>query len=133
MIIAITGTRTYENRRKIKDTIFQLKEKFGEGLVIVSGGSKDGTDRYVKKFTLDLGLQYIEYNPAYTNHNLYSALGPGYYGKEYHVTQLHRRNEMMVKNSDMLICFMDSREKTSGINSAIKAARRHDKKRIIIT
>ena len=64
MIIAITGTRTYENRRKIKDTIFQLKEKFGEGLVIVSGGSKDGTDRYVKKFTLDLGLQYIEYNPS---------------------------------------------------------------------
>ena len=51
--IAIIGSRTYTNKRKIKDFIFKLKEKVGDDLVIVSGGQKDGVDGYVKKFTLD--------------------------------------------------------------------------------
>ena len=30
MKVAIIGSREYENTRKVKDTLFQLKQKFGE-------------------------------------------------------------------------------------------------------
>ena len=39
MKIGIVGSREYENKLKIKEFIYQLKEKFGEELVIVRLGS----------------------------------------------------------------------------------------------
>ena len=44
MKIAIIGSRGYTNKRKIKEFSFQLKNKFEEDLIIVSGGAKDGAD-----------------------------------------------------------------------------------------
>jgi hypothetical protein len=35
--IAIIGSRDWSNRRKTKDIIWQLKQKFGKDLTIVSG------------------------------------------------------------------------------------------------
>ena len=49
MKVAIIGSRMYENSRKIKDTLFQLKQKFGDSLIIVSGGCKDGADKFGRK------------------------------------------------------------------------------------
>ena len=48
MRIAIIGSRTYENKLKIKDMIYKLKLAFGNDLEIVSGGSQNGADRYAK-------------------------------------------------------------------------------------
>ena len=53
MKIAIVGSRRYENKKKIKDFIFKLKNEYGTDTVIVSGGCKDGADRYAKKYALD--------------------------------------------------------------------------------
>ena len=63
MKIAIVGSRRYENKRKIKEFIFKLKEEYGTDTIIVSGGCKDGADKYAKKYALELGLQYEEYPP----------------------------------------------------------------------
>ena len=57
MKIGIVGSRKYENKRNIKDFIFRIKEKYGEEVTIVSGGCKDGADKYAKKYALDFGLQ----------------------------------------------------------------------------
>ena len=38
MKIGIVGSREYQNFRKVKDTIFALKNKFGDNIIIVSGG-----------------------------------------------------------------------------------------------
>jgi len=133
MRIAITGSRLYEDKRKVKELIFQLKQKFGTDLEIASGGTKDGIDRYAKKYSLDLGLQYLEYNPQYTQHNLYSRFSEQAYNKPYHVSQIHKRNDFMVKESDMLICFIYENESLNGIQGTIKAAKRYGKKYVIIT
>ena len=74
MKTAIVGSRRYENKKKIKDFIFKIKQKYGEGATIVSGGCKQGADRYAKKYALELGLQYEEYPPFHEVHNLYCAL-----------------------------------------------------------
>ena len=70
MKIGIVGSRRYENKKKIKDFIFKIKQEKGIGTIIVSGGAKDGADKYAKKYALELGLQYEEYPPSHFPHNL---------------------------------------------------------------
>ena len=48
MKVAIVGSRRYENKRKIKEFIFKLKNQYGENTIIVSGGCKTGADKYGK-------------------------------------------------------------------------------------
>ena len=47
--VGIVGSRKYENRRKIKEFIFKLKNEKGTDTIVVSGGCKTGADRYAKK------------------------------------------------------------------------------------
>ena len=85
MKIGIIGSKQYENKRKIKETIFKLKGKFGEELTIFSGGGSDGADRYVKKYALELGCTYVEVNPSHTPKNLYSYMRKEWYGKDFNM------------------------------------------------
>ena len=69
MKVAIVGSRRYENKKKIKDFIFKLKNQYGEKTIIVSGGCKTGADKYAKKYALELGLMYEEYPPFHDPSN----------------------------------------------------------------
>ena len=53
MRIGIIGSREYENRNKIKNTIFELKRKIGDELMIVSGGAKDGAENRTNQDRID--------------------------------------------------------------------------------
>ena len=46
--VGIVGSRKYENRKKIKEFIFKLKNDKGNDTIIVSGGCKQGADYYAK-------------------------------------------------------------------------------------
>jgi len=131
MRIGIIGSRTYQNKRKIRDTIFLLKKKFGEEVEIVSGGCQDGADRFAKKYALELDCKYIEFNPAHTQRNLYSALHDAYYGKEYAVKWFFQRNKMLAGYVDYLIAFMDI--ESNGTINTIKEAKKKGKKVVIMT
>ena len=52
MKIAIIGSRTYTNKKKMKNFMFRLKMEHPE-VEIVSGGAKDGADKYAKKYALE--------------------------------------------------------------------------------
>ena len=49
--VGIVGSRAYTNKKKIKNLIFDIKQKYPES-EIVSGGQQDGADGYAKKFAL---------------------------------------------------------------------------------
>jgi len=131
--IAILGSRTYENKRKIRDMIFALKTKFGNSLEIVSGGCQTGADKYAKKYALEMNVQYKEFNPAHTVKNLYSAMPESYYQKPYHVSQLFHKNELIAKYCDLMIVFIDSTSSSKGSHHAVKMAEKHSKRVVIIT
>ncbi len=133
MKVAIIGSRTYENVRKVKDLLSDLKQKFGTDLVIISGGCKDGADKYVRKYALEFGIQYKEFNPAHTPRNLYSAMSEDYYGKPYHVSQFHHRNLLIARTCDVMIALIPNGEKADGSESAIKSAKRFKKNVVIIS
>ena len=123
----------YENTRKIKDTLFQLKQKFGNELIIISGGAKDGADKFARKYALEFGIKYKEFNPAHTTKNLYSAMSETYYSKPYHVSQFHHRNLLIARDCDVMMAFIPNGERASGSMSAIKSAKKLDKRVTIIS
>lgn len=129
--VAIIGSRTYENKQKIREMIFMLKQKFGSTLEIVSGGSFNGADKYAKKYSLEMGVHYKEFNPAHTCKNLYSGMPDSYYEKQYHVTQLFHRNELIAQYCHSMVAFR-SEGKSSGTDHAISMARKYNKPVIII-
>jgi len=133
MKVAMIGSRRYENKRKIKETLTNLKRKFGDELVIISGGAQDGADKYARKFAIEFGIAYKEFNPAHTPKNLYSAMTESYYGKPYHASQFHHRNYLIAKDCDVMMAFIPYEERSPGSESAIKAAKRLGKRVIIIT
>ena len=133
MRVAIIGSRQYENIRKIKNLLTDLRRKFGDELIIISGGAKDGADKYVKKYSIEFEIAYKEYNPAHTPKNLYSAMSEHYYDKPYHVSQFHHRNNLIAKNCDCMIALVPHGTSANGSESAIKAAQKHEKKVVILS
>jgi len=133
MKVAIIGSREYENVRKIKDMLSELRRKFGNELVIISGGAKDGADKYARKFALEFGIKYKEFNPAHTPRNLYSAMSDEYYSKPYHVSQFHHRNQLIARDCDIMVAFVPKDIKSTGTVSAIKYAEKLNKKVVIIS
>jgi len=130
--IAIIGSREYENKRKIRDMIFKLKQTFGNSLEIISGGCPSGADKYAKKFSLELGVTYREFNPAHTVKNLYSVMPETYYSKPYHTSQFFHRNTLIAKYCDKMIAFIDSNVDSKGSYHAVSMAQKHSKPVVII-
>ena len=132
MKVAIVGSRRYENKKKIKDFIFKLKQEYGENTKVISGGCKDGADRYAKKYTLELGLQYEEYPPSHFSHNLFCPLPESRYGKPYSVKNFHVRNKIIAGTSDIVVAFIPDGVDCNGTMSTINYAKKFNKKFIII-
>jgi len=133
MKVAVIGSKMYENTRKIKDTLFQLKRKFGTDLIVISGGGKNGADKYARKYALEFGIKYKEFNPAHTVKNLYSAMSDTYYEKPYHVSQFHHRNMLIARDCDVMIAFIAIGDDSNGSMSAIKQAKKLNKPVTIVS
>ena len=133
MKVAIIGSREYENSRKIKDTLTELKRRFSDKLIIISGGAQYGADKFARKYALEFGINYQEYNPAHTTKNLYSAMSDNYYDKPYHVSQFHHRNMLIAKDCDVMMAFIGKHDSSNGSMSAIKQAKKLNKPVTIIS
>jgi predicted Rossmann fold nucleotide-binding protein DprA/Smf involved in DNA uptake len=132
MKVGIVGSRKYENRKKIKDFIFKLKQDQGDDVIIVSGGCKDGADKYAKKYALEIGLEYEEYPPFHETHNLYCKLPESCFNKPYHIKYFFMRNKQIAMASDMVIGFIPKGVKSNGTDSTLKYAEKFNKKTLII-
>ena len=132
MKVALIGSRDYANIRRIKDTLFQLKQKFKTDLIVISGGAKYGADKFARKYALEFGIRYKEFNPAHTIKNLYSAMSDDYYSKPYHVSQFHHRNMLIARDCDVMIAFISEQESSNGSMSAIKKTKKLNKPVTII-
>ena len=56
-----------------------------------------------------------------------------YYERPYHVSQFHHRNMLIARDCDVMIAFIPNGEKASGSLSAIKSAKKLDKRVTIIS
>ena len=133
MKVGIVGSRRYENKKKIKDFIFKIKQQYGENTTIVSGGAKQGADRYAKKYALELGLQYEEYPPFHEVHNLYCALPETRYDKPFSMRNFFARNKIIAGTVDFLVGFIPDGVEANGTMNTIEYIKKMKKKYIIIS
>ena len=133
MKVAIIGSRRYENKKKIKDFIFKLKDQNGNETIIVSAGCKTGADKYAKKYALELGLQYEEYPPFHEVHNLYCSLPESRYDKPFSMRNFFVRNKIIASVSDFVAAFIPDGVEANGTKNVLEYAKKLNKKRIIIS
>jgi len=101
--IAVIGNTGWQNRRKVQETLQQLKARFGAELIVIGAGGNEGANHMVKKYAVEFGIQYEEYNPSFSGYNIYSAMPEAYYGKPYHFSQLHHRMKLIAQRCDYMI------------------------------
>ena len=101
--VAVIGNTGWQNRRKVQDTLQQLKHRFGTELVVIGAGGQEGANSMVRKYTLEFGITYEEYNPSFSGYNMYSAMPESYYGKSYHFSQLHHRMKLIAERCDYMM------------------------------
>lgn len=128
--VGIIGTNTYENKLKIKEIIFKLKQKYGTKLEVVSRGGIQGAEKYVKKYALELGIQYKEFNPSHTNRNLYSAMNESYYNKPYQPFNFILRDKIFSSYVD--VCFCLTADSNSTLKTCMEHLEKNKKKYILI-
>ena len=133
MKIAIVGSRRYENKRKIKELIHSLHQKFKDDLTIVSGGCKIGADKYAKKFALEANVKYLEFLPAHENKSMFCVLPKSYYGKPYSVKNYFARNKQIAKASDIVIGMIPEGITSNGTQSTLDYGKKFGKKTIIMS
>ena len=130
--IGIVGSREYTDNRKIKDLIFDIKNKYGDEVEIVSGGQQEGADGYAKKYALQFNMKYVEFPPSHYSHNMHCKLPASKYNKPYYVSNYFKRNKEIAEYSDYVVAFIDKNSKTAGALHTIKEAQKLNKKYIII-
>ena len=120
--IGIVGSRGYTNKQKIKDLIFEIKEKYGSEVEIVSGGQKDGADGYAKKFALEFDMRYVEFPPAHYSYNIHCKLSAKHYNKPYYVTNYFKRNKQIAEYSNIIVAFIPDGVESRGTMNTVHHA-----------
>ena len=121
--IGIVGSRTYTNKQKIKDLIFEIKEKYGDDVEIVSGGQKNGADGLAKKFALEFDMVYVEFPPVHYNYNIHCKLSAKHYNKPYYVTNYFKRNKQIAEYSNIIVAFIPDGVESKGTMNTVSHAR----------
>lgn len=132
MKIGITGSQRWENRIVIKDLIYKLKYKYKNNLEILSGGTIEGVDKYVKKYALEFDIEFIEVKPYNYSYNHYCLRPSYYYDKPYKPNYFYIRNSDFVRESDIIILFVKNNETGNVLKDIINQCEKKSKKIIII-
>ena len=86
----------------------------------------------VRKFALEFGMPYQEYNPSYTGRNIYSALPEAYYGKKYHFSQLLHRMRILAENCDYMIIMNNENNLNPQLKTAYNKINKLEKPVVVI-
>ena len=120
--IGIVGSREYTDNRKIKDLIFDIKNKYGDEVEIVSGGQRDGADGYAKKYALQFNMDYVEFPPSHYSHNMHCKLPASNYNKSDYVSNYFKRNKQIAEYSNIIVAFMPEGVESRGTMDTIRHA-----------
>lgn len=93
----------YTKTKKIKESLYKIKQLDPHNTVIVSGGNDTGIEFDVKVNALAFGLMYKEFTPAFKDKNEWSIEKDEYYNKKYHYSFIIDRYNKLVRYCDMIV------------------------------
>lgn len=133
MKVGVIATKNYQSKRKLQNFISNFRKV--DNVTILGSGTDTLASSLIKKYTVDFGIDYAEYNPSFSGHNLYSAMPKHYYGKKYHFSQLIHSMNMLAIACTKLVIFANSQqelEKDIRAKTAFVKATKLQKPTIII-
>ena len=130
--VAIIGNKEWQNKRKVQQILTELKQKFKNDLILVGAGGSEGANYMIRKFALEFGIRYEEYNASYTGYNLYSALPEAYYGKKYHFSQLLHRMRILAENCDYLMILNNESNMNPQLQTAYNKVKKLNKPVVVV-
>ena len=130
--IAVVGSREYSKVWRIKKALRTWKKKFGDRLIIVSGGAHRGADKIVKdlieKDAECSDVEYEEFPPRHQNYNDYCIFPKDEYGQDYYIGNFFERNSEIAFRCDYLFAFVPKGVEAKGTNDTIEKAKNFGKK-----
>lgn len=130
--VAVIGSTGWQNKRKVQQTLQELKRKFGENLVVIGAGGVEGANSMVRKYALEFGIEYKEFNPSFSGFNLYSAMPESYYGKTYHFSQLHHRMKLIAERCDYMMIMTQDATLDPVLKTAFNTVKKLEKPVVIL-
>jgi hypothetical protein len=130
--IALAGSLKWDDRVKIKDVIFNLKQRLGVKLDVISGGLKNGADSICKKFCLEFDIEFAETPPHDYQWTPYCTEPSYMYGKGYNSKNIYIRNEKLSNDCDILIMFRLKDDDSQFLDDLIKRFQKKGKKILVI-
>ena len=130
--VAVIGNTNWQNKRKVQETLRMLKTKFPDNLIILGAGGTEGANSYVRKYALEFGMDYSEFNPSFSGYNLYSAMPEAYYGKKYHFSQLHHRMKLIAEQCDYMMIMTNELQLDPVLKTAWTRSRKLNKPVVIL-
>lgn len=113
MKVAIVGSRTFNNKKKIENIIKEFANDYKD-LEIVSGGAK-GVDTLAEQVANEMGLKFIIFLPLFKKDK----------SVKYHPKWFFERNKEIVNYSDIIVAIWDFHSK--GTEHTIKYATKKKK------
>lgn len=129
--IAVTGSIRWEDRKKVKDSLFSLKKKVGPELEIISGGM-DGIDMTIRKCCMELEIDYKEIPPSDRQWSHHCIDPPFMFGKPFKKTNIYSRNTKIVNECQYLIMFKIKDDDSLFLDNLIMRFQKKNKKILII-
>lgn len=130
--VAVIGNMHWQNKRKIQETLQKLRAKLEDELIVVGAGGNEGANKMVKKYAIEFGMQYEEFNPSFSGYNMYSAMPESYYGKSYHFSQLHHRMKLIAERCDYMMILTNESKLDPILETAFKQAKKLEKPVVIL-
>jgi hypothetical protein len=130
--VAVIGNTGWQNKRKVQETLQMLKRKFPEDLMVIGAGGNEGANSMVRKYALEFGMQYREFNPSFSGYNLYSAMPETYYGKPYHFSQLHHRMKLIAQHCDYMMIMTNETALDPVLKTAYNTIKKLEKPVVIL-
>jgi len=126
--ILMLGDDMYQDKLKIKNIIFSLREKFGQDKIkIATLGSEDGVGRFVKNDCMRFEVKYGEFPPYHDHHNLDCIMPEQRFDKMYDPRYYFWRENDAIKWSNIIMIFTNKKN-IKGFLGNIKRAKKLDKK-----
>ena len=130
--VAVIGNTGWQNKRKVQETLQMLKRRFIDELVVIGAGGNEGANSMVRKYALEFGIKYKEYNPSFSGYNLYSAMPESYYGKQYHFSQLHHSMKLIAQQCDYMMIMTNESELDPVLKTAYNGTKKLNKPVVIL-
>lgn len=125
MRVSIVGSRrrdTEEDRKTVYDILDELVREFPK-ILIVSGGCREGADRFAKEYAKERKIPYVEFQ----------AYGSNIPEEDYYVyAQIkYMRNELVAKYGDRMYALVTP-DRSGGTENAIEYAHKHGRRVFLV-